>query len=71
MATDVYNVWDQVYGIMCIPCKHCDYCHGVEDESNDAQMVECMFMRQIIRVPDQKIKREDIFDPLGVIDEVE
>ena len=66
MAADVYNVWDAIYSIMCVECKYHDYCHGEEvDDANDQQMVMCMLEGQVIRVNEQKVKREDIIDPLG------
>lgn len=68
MATDVYNVWDELYGKMCIPCEHIDYCHGTSDEANDTQMIECMCRGQIIRVKEQIVKKDEIFDPLGADD---
>jgi hypothetical protein len=67
MATDVYNVWDCVYGIMCIPCSHREWCHdGIdEDEANDRQMVICIGEGQIKRIDHQIIKKDEIDYPLG------
>lgn len=71
MGYDVYNVWDEIYGMMCVPCEYCDYCHGVEDDANDRQMVICMGSGQIIRVKEQIVKREEIEDPIGPQEEEE
>lgn len=68
MATDIFNVWDTLYGKMCVPCEYCDYCHGNEDEANDAQMIECMIMGQIVRTHDQKVQKKDIMEPIGIDD---
>jgi hypothetical protein len=67
MATDVYNVWDCVYGIMCMPCPHRAWCHDGLDESdaNDEQMVDCMCKDQIVRIDHQIVQREEIENPLG------
>jgi len=65
MTTDVYNVWESLYEVMCIPCKHCKYCHGSEEEANDQQMVICIGAGQIIRNKEQLILKEDITNPVG------
>jgi len=67
MATDAYDVWDELYGIMCIPCPHRKWCHDGLDESdaNDAQMIECMCRGQIVRNVNQIVTKDEIFDPLG------
>lgn len=68
MSVDVFNVWDELFGKMCIPCEYCDYCHGVEDDANDVQMIMCIGMGQIIRTPDQKVQKKDIMEPIGIDD---
>lgn len=70
MSTDIVDVWDVLYGIMCAHghCPNHDYCHGTEDEANDLQMIECMIMGQIVRTEGQRIEKEDIFDPIGADD---
>ena len=67
MGTDIYNVWDELYEMMCIPCIHHDYCHGFEDDgiSNDQQVVNCIRAGQIKRVKKQVVSKESIDNPIG------
>lgn len=71
MSCDAYNVWDELYSRMCIPCEYRNYCHGTYDDSNDTQMIDCMRRGQIIRAGRQIVKREQIIDPIGVNEEIE
>lgn len=67
MATDVYNVWDEIYSIMCVPCPNRAWCHdGVEEDvANDEQMVICLSEGQVERVDIQVVSKDEILNPLG------
>jgi arginine deiminase len=68
MSYDVYNVWDALYGVMCIPCPHRQWCHGDEEDANDQQMCICIADGQIVRIEKQVVQKTQIEDPLGDID---
>jgi hypothetical protein len=70
MTYDAYDVWDCLYGVMCMPCPHRKWCHGDDDQddANDKQMCACIERGQILRSQKQIMQKDQIDDPIGDID---